>query len=141
MSEKDLLLPDIGDFQGVEVIEILVKAGDAVNAEDPLLTLESDKATMDIPAPASGTVAELTVKVGDKVSEGTKLGVLEASGDAAAAAPAAAESAAPEPVAAPAASTASQDADKHCEVAPDMTVDDNGHALRCFHPITKGMAV
>ena len=67
----DVRVPDIGDFKDVPVIEVLVKPGDVVNAEDPLVTLESDKATMDVPAPLSGTVRELRVKVGDKVSEGS----------------------------------------------------------------------
>src|SRR5437867_3253270 len=64
-------VPDIGDFKDVPVIEVLVKAGDTVKAEDPLVTLESDKATMDVPAPLGGVVKELKLKVGDKVSEGT----------------------------------------------------------------------
>ena len=66
-------MPDIGDFKDVPIIEILVKEGDAINAEDPLLTLESDKATMEVPAPSSGTVEKILVKVGDKVSEGTPI--------------------------------------------------------------------
>ncbi len=82
MSEKELLLPDIGDFDSVEIIEMHVKAGDTVEAEDPILTLESDKATMDIPSPYAGTIKQLGVKVGDKVSEGHKLGTIDA-GDAA----------------------------------------------------------
>ena len=83
MSEKDLLLPDIGDFKDVEIIEMLVAVGDSVNAEDSLLTLESDKATMDIPCPYSGTIKQLAVKVGDKISEGDLLGRIETAGDAA----------------------------------------------------------
>jgi pyruvate dehydrogenase E2 component (dihydrolipoamide acetyltransferase) len=71
-------VPDIGDFADVPVIEILVSPGDSVAADDPLLTLESDKATMDVPAPFAGTVGELQVKVGDKVSQGTPLLTLEA---------------------------------------------------------------
>ena len=67
----EVRVPDIGDFKDVPVIEVLVKVGDAVKAEDALVTLESDKATMDVPAPLSGTVATISVKVGDKVSEGT----------------------------------------------------------------------
>ncbi len=74
-------VPDIGDFEDVPIIEILVSPGDDVAAEDPLLTLESDKATMDIPAPFPGKVSELMVKVGDKVSQGTALLQLERSGD------------------------------------------------------------
>jgi pyruvate dehydrogenase E2 component (dihydrolipoamide acetyltransferase) len=63
-------VPDIGDFKDVPVIEILVKPGDTVKAEDPLITLESDKATMEVPAPLGGTVQEIKVRVGDKVSQG-----------------------------------------------------------------------
>ena len=71
MSETPIKIPDIGDFDEVEVIEILVTEGDQVSAEDPLLTLESDKATMDIPAPASGTISQIHISVGDRVSEGS----------------------------------------------------------------------
>ena len=73
----DILIPNIGDFDAVEIIEVAVKPGDAVKPEDTLITLESDKATMDIPAPAAGTVRELLVKVGDAVSEGTPILKLE----------------------------------------------------------------
>jgi pyruvate dehydrogenase E2 component (dihydrolipoamide acetyltransferase) len=76
-------VPDIGDFDDVPIIEILVSAGDTVAAEDPLLTLESDKATMDVPAPFAGTVQELKVKVGDRVSEGdTLMTIVPEGGDA-----------------------------------------------------------
>jgi pyruvate dehydrogenase E2 component (dihydrolipoamide acetyltransferase) len=74
-------VPDIGDFQDVPIIEILVSAGDTVAADDPLLTLESDKATMDVPAPMAGTVRELLVKVGDKVSQGVELLTVSPSSD------------------------------------------------------------
>jgi pyruvate dehydrogenase E2 component (dihydrolipoamide acetyltransferase) len=70
-------VPDIGDFADVPIIEVHVSSGDAVNEDDPVVTLESDKATMDIPAPAAGSVAEVLVKVGDLVSEGTPILVLE----------------------------------------------------------------
>ncbi|HVS26574.1 MAG TPA: dihydrolipoyllysine-residue acetyltransferase [Burkholderiales bacterium] len=83
---KDVLVPDIGDFKNVPVIEVLVKPGDAVSKEDPLLTLESDKATMDIPSPYSGVVKALKVKVGDKVSEGSVVLAIEANEEAAVAA-------------------------------------------------------
>ncbi|HEV3241638.1 MAG TPA: biotin/lipoyl-containing protein, partial [Casimicrobiaceae bacterium] len=73
MSTIEVKVPDIGDFKDVPVIEVLVKPGDTVKAEDSLVTLESDKATMDVPAPAAGTVVALKVKVGDKVSEGSAL--------------------------------------------------------------------
>ena len=73
-------VPDIGDFTDVPVIEILVSPGDSVQAEDPLVTLESDKATMDVPAPFAGTVKQLQVQVGDRVSEGSRLLTLEPAG-------------------------------------------------------------
>ena len=84
---QEVLVPDIGDFKDVDVIEILVKPGDTVAAEQSLVSLESDKATMEIPSPSAGVVKELRIKVGDKVSEGTPILVLEA-GAAASAAPA-----------------------------------------------------
>ena len=68
-SIKDILVPDIGEFDAVEVIEVLVKSGDAVSVEDPLLTMESDKASMDVPSPFSGTVKTVKIKAGDKVSQ------------------------------------------------------------------------
>lgn len=74
---KDILIPDIGDSEGVEVIEVLVSAGATVASEDPLITLESDKASMDVPSPYNGTIKELSVAVGDKVSTGVKIGVME----------------------------------------------------------------
>jgi pyruvate dehydrogenase E2 component (dihydrolipoamide acetyltransferase) len=95
----DVRVPDIGDFSDVPVIEIHVKPGDAVKPEDALVTLESDKATMDVPAPLAGVVHELKVKVGDKVSEGSVILSL-ATGDTPAAVPAPAPAAAGVPVAA-----------------------------------------
>lgn len=74
MSIKELILPDIGGFESVEIIELHVAVGDTVSKEDPILTLESDKATMDIPSPYDGTISELSIAVGDKISEGGKLG-------------------------------------------------------------------
>ena len=68
MSLVEIKVPDIGDYKNIPVIEILVAPGDSVTAEDPLMTLESDKATMEVPAPVSGVVRELKVKIGDKVS-------------------------------------------------------------------------
>ena len=102
----DIKVPDIGDFTDVPVIEIFVKVGDTVKAEDPLVSLESDKATMDVPAPRGGVVKAIVVKIGDRVGEGSV--ILQFEGDGAAAAPAAAElakpaiSAPPSPVSAPA---------------------------------------
>jgi len=77
MSTIEVKVPDIGDFQDVPVIEVFVKAGDSVAVDDSLVTLESDKATMDVPSPVAGTVKDLRVKVGDKVGEGTLLLTLE----------------------------------------------------------------
>jgi len=73
----EVRVPDIGDFKDIPVIEVLVNPGDSINPEDPLVTLESDKATMEVPSPAGGTVKELKVKVGDKVSQGSLVLLLE----------------------------------------------------------------
>jgi pyruvate dehydrogenase E2 component (dihydrolipoamide acetyltransferase) len=97
---KNVVVPDIGGFKNVEVIEVGVKAGQQVTAEQTLITLETDKATMDVPAPFDGVLKELKVKVGDKVSEGDLIALIEASVSAA---PAVAAPAAPAPQAAPAA--------------------------------------
>ena len=79
MLATEVKVPDIGDFADVPVIELHVKPGDAVNAEDPIITLESDKATLDVPSPLAGTVEKLLVKIGDRVSEGSP--VLQLRGD------------------------------------------------------------
>lgn len=79
---KQVLIPDIGDFKDVPVIEVLVKAGDEVKAEDSLVTLESDKATIEIPSPYSGVIKQISVKPGDKVSEGKSILTIEMSDDA-----------------------------------------------------------
>ena len=84
MSTIDVKVPDIGDFKDVPIIEVLVKPGDRVAKETALITLESDKATMEVPSPEAGVVKELKVKVGDKVAEGALILVLEADGAAAA---------------------------------------------------------
>jgi dihydrolipoamide dehydrogenase len=84
MSAQEIKVPDIGDFSDVPVIEIHVAAGDTVAAEDPLVTLESDKATLDVPAPVAGTITELRIAVGDAVSEGTVIAVIDAEGGGAA---------------------------------------------------------
>ena len=80
MSAIEVKVPDIGDFKDVPVIELFVKPGDAVKADDSLITLESDKATMDVPAPTAGVIQALKVKVGDKVSEGSVILTLETNG-------------------------------------------------------------
>ncbi len=80
MNTSDLIVPDIGDFKNVEVIEVHVRAGDSVQQEAPLITLESEKKeTMDIPSPAAGKLVEFAVKKGDRVSAGTKMGIIESS--------------------------------------------------------------
>ncbi|HSW15405.1 MAG TPA: biotin/lipoyl-containing protein, partial [Solimonas sp.] len=87
MSTVDVKVPDLGDSHDVPVIELLVKDGDRVEKDQPLLVLESDKATMEVPAPAAGTVRGLKVKPGDKLSKGSPICQLEAEGAAAPAAP------------------------------------------------------
>lgn len=127
---KDVLVPDLGE-DSVEVIEICVAVGDSVEAEDALVTVESDKASMDIPVPFAGKVSELTVKVGDKISEGDLLAKLEVAGDADSA-PAAEE----KPAEAPKAEAQKEEAPKQ-EAAPaasgstsviEVTVPDIGDA-------------
>lgn len=84
---EQVLVPDIGGAQNVDVIEIMVKPGDEVKADDPLITLEGEKASMDVPAPRAGKVKEIQIKVGDKVSEGSKILILEVGEAGAQAAP------------------------------------------------------
>jgi pyruvate dehydrogenase E2 component (dihydrolipoamide acetyltransferase) len=104
-SLRDVLVPDIGDFKNIPVIEVLVKPGDTVKAEDSLITLESDKATMEVPAPFAGVVKEMKIKPGDKVSEGMPILSLEVSDGAQASA-----AATPQKPAAPAPAPAAQTA-------------------------------
>jgi pyruvate dehydrogenase E2 component (dihydrolipoamide acetyltransferase) len=124
----EVRVPDIGDFKDVPVIEIFVKPGDSVKAEDPLIALESDKATMEVPAPLSGTVSEIKVKTGDKVSEGAIILVLATGGGAAAAAAPASSSAptSPAPAAAPA--------------APADGIDEKAFALAYAGPAVRKLA-
>ena len=86
MSEQEIKVPDLGGADEVEVIELLVSAGDSVEAEDPILTVETDKASVELPSPGAGKIIKLTVKVGDKVKEGDVVGTMESSGDSAGAA-------------------------------------------------------
>ena len=76
---KQVLVPDIGDFKDVPVIELLVKLGDTVRMEDPLISLESDKATIEVPSPLDGVIKEISVKLGDKVSQGSLILTVEVS--------------------------------------------------------------
>ena len=73
MAEKKLLVPNIGDFKNVEVIEVLVKSGQQIKKNDPLITLESDKSSVEVPATDEGKINKIIVKVGDKVSEGSEI--------------------------------------------------------------------
>jgi len=121
MGVRDVVVPDIGDFKDVPVIEILVKVGDTVKAEDSLLTVESDKATMEIPSPSAGVIKELKVKIGDVVNSGSLIAVME---EGAAVAPAQAPKTeapkaapAPAPAAAPAAAPAPAPARQPAEPA------------------------
>src|SRR3954468_22808123 len=103
MALVEMKVPDIGDFDEVAVIELLVKPGDTIQPEQSLVTVESDKASMEIPSSTAGVVKELKVKLGDKVKEGSVLLVVESAGGAAAPAPAPAAAAAPAAAPAPAA--------------------------------------
>jgi pyruvate dehydrogenase E2 component (dihydrolipoamide acetyltransferase) len=143
-TTTEVKVPDIGDFSDVPVIEVHVKPGDAVNADDPLVTLESDKATMDVPSPTGGAVADVLVKVGDTVSEGTPILMLQP-GDGAlteppslveqqepppeAAQPAAPAAAAPAP-AAPAAPAAAPAPAAPAAAAPDIAGVHAGPSVR-----------
>ena len=100
MALVEVKVPDIGDFKDVAVIELLVKPGDTIKAEQSLVTVESDKASMEIPSSHAGVLKELKVKLGDKVAEGSVIAVIDAAGSAAAAAPAPAAASAPAPAAA-----------------------------------------
>src|SRR3954464_11359156 len=82
MSMVEIKVPDIGDFKDVPIIQVFVKPGDSVKQEDPLIALESDKATMDVPAPAAGPVKDLKVKVGDRVSKGNLILLLDSAAEA-----------------------------------------------------------
>ena len=99
MSKQMILVPDIGDYADVPVIEVLIKVGDVIEKEQPLLVLESDKATMEVPADAAGTVTAISVKIGDKVAKGSVIAEIEVSGAAAAPKPAASAVPTPAPVA------------------------------------------
>ena len=95
MSTTDIRVPDIGDFKNVQIIEVHVRPGATIKPDDPLITLESDKAAMEVPAPSGGSVAELKVKVGDRVSQGDVILTLQTAAAKGEAAPKAAPAAAP----------------------------------------------
>jgi pyruvate dehydrogenase E2 component (dihydrolipoamide acetyltransferase) len=128
----EVRVPDIGDFKDIPIIEVLVKPGDTVKAEQPLITLESDKATMDVPSPIGGIVQEVKAKLGDKVSEGTV--ILTLSTGVAAPLPVAGPSAnAPTPAAAPAAPAAAAP-------APTGAIDEAAFALAYASPSVRKLA-
>jgi dihydrolipoamide dehydrogenase len=116
----EVRVPDIGDFTDVPIVEVLVQAGDDVAVEDPLVTLESDKASMDVPSPTAGRVSELRVGVGDKVSEGSVLLVLEAAADGQP------ESPAPPPLEAPSAAPPAPPSDAAPDVETEVLVFGSG---------------
>ena len=125
---KEVLVPDIGDFSDIPVIEVMVKPGDRVQPEDSLIVLESDKATLDVPAPFGGAVRKLKVRVGDRVSEGTAILELEAEeAEAESAAPAAIEAKAAAPAPAPVA-----DAPTPSDTALPPSLPHASPAIRCF---------
>ena len=78
---QDILVPNIGDFKDVEIIEILVKEGDTVSKGDPMITIESDKSSVEVPSSHSGAIEKLHIKIGDKVSEGSLIASLSGSGE------------------------------------------------------------
>jgi len=123
MAALEVKVPDIGDFSDVPVIEVLVKPGDTIARDAPLVTLESDKATMEVPSPAAGVIQSVSVKVGDKVGEGTPLLLLEAA-EAAASAPAPSAAAASSSTAPPSSSTAAVGA----PATPQEQVPPSSHA-------------
>ncbi len=125
MSMVEVKVPDIGDFKEVEVIELMVKVGDTIKVDQSLVTVESDKASMEIPSSQAGIVKEIRVKVGDKVAEGSLLLIVEASGAGAAAAPAAAPAAAA-PAAAPAPAAAAAPAPAASAGPVEVKVPDIG---------------
>ena len=124
----EVAVPDIGDFKDIPVIEVLVKPGDAVKKEDPLISLESDKATMEVPAPQDGVVKELKLKVGDKVSKGAAILVLE-TGAAEAATP-------PAPAAAPQPATRAVDAKPAIPPPGSPAVSREGPGQPAAAPVT-----
>ena len=143
MSLVEIKVPDIGDYKNIPVIEILVAPGDSVTAEDPLMTLESDKATMEVPAPVSGVVRELKVKIGDKVSAGVLVMTLEtvaAAAVAAAVKPAPAAAAVPPKAAAQAAAAAPAPRPVVAAPSPVAVVDEAAARLAHAGPSVRRFA-
>lgn len=144
-SVTPLTIPDIGDYNDVPVIEVLVKDGDTVEKDATLFTLESDKATLDVPAPVAGVISGLKLKVGDKVSKGDAVGLITSAGLAAAAAPAAAPAAAakpeaPKPATAPTPASASV-ATPALEATLAASVDAPPHASPSIRKFARELGV
>ena len=141
---KEILVPDIGDFKNVEVIEVLVAVGDTIKAEQSLISVESDKAAMEIPAPESGVVKEVKIKIGDRVSEGALILLLEpaANDSAAAPAPVAKVEAAPAPVAAaaPAPAKPAPQAAAPVRQSPTAQIDEASFAKAYASPSVRKFA-
>ncbi len=135
----EVKVPDIGDFKDIPVIEVLVKAGDTVEKEQSLVTLESDKATMDVPSPVAGTVKELKVKVGDNVSEGTLILIVEG-GAASAPAPAPATAKAEAPSDAPAKPAPAKEAPSALAQAPVIPAGDGARSSSHASPSVRKFA-
>ncbi len=150
MSTIEVKVPDIGDFKEVEVIELMVKVGDTIKVDQSLITVESDKASMEIPSSHAGVVTEIKVKVGDKVAEGSLLVIVEASGaaapvaastPAAASAPAAAPAAAAPVAAAVAAPAASAPAAASASTVSSVTTTGNAHASPSIRKFARELGV
>ena len=142
-GKQTLVVPDIGDFSDVDVIEVHISPGDTVAVEDSLVTLETDKAAMDVPAVVAGTIEDVFVKVGDKLSEGNSIAIIEVSGEATAPAPAAepekaAQPAAPAPAKpAPAAPAPAAAAEKPATLP---SIDESGFAKAHASPSVRKLA-
>lgn len=136
----DITLPDIGDYRDVPVVEIHVKPGDAISADDPLISIESDKATMEVPAPAAGTVHELKVSVGTRVSQGTLIMVLASAAEKAATPAPAPAAQAPTPAPAPAEPKASAPAAAPIP-APQQPVGGHVHATPSVRALARELGV
>ncbi len=143
---KDILVPDIGDFDGVEVIEIMVAVGDSINIEDPIVSLESDKAAMEIPAPLAGTIKEIKINMGDKVSQGNLLMTIEASASTAEEAPAetvkekSTEKPTEKPAASPAAAPAPKAASPRPSPTASMRINEDGFSKAHASPSVRKFA-
>ncbi|HHI94002.1 MAG TPA: dihydrolipoyllysine-residue acetyltransferase [Gammaproteobacteria bacterium] len=139
---KEVVIPDIGDFDSVEVIEVLVDAGDTIAAEDSLISVESDKATMEIPAPEAGVVKEVKVSVGDQVSQGSLILLLEPSGDVPAEAAPATQESTPAPVASNPAAPAPQPVAQppHHRPSPTAKIDEVSFARAYASPSVRKFA-